>query len=134
MESHTFLCQLANKWDTLMWDSLYKKCKKSIFISMTSTECKRSCHDSDGEIISKSYLNSKVQDKVLNLLNGRPADNVSRSFVENNSNFVDMHFHISASFDHRTGIGYWDGGERIKEKYWLKRSDCECTDQVRHFQ
>ena len=98
---------------------------------MTSTECKRSCHDSDGEIISKSYLNSKVQDKVLNLLNGRPADNVSRSFVENNSNFVDMHFHISALFDHRTGIGC---GERIKEKYWLKRSDCECTDQVRHFQ
>jgi len=68
---------------------------------MTSTECKRSCHDSDGEIISKSQLNSKAQGKVLNLLNGRPAVNHSKSSVENNPNFVDMHFHISASFDHR---------------------------------
>ena len=101
---------------------------------MTSAKCKKSFHDSDGEIISKGQLNSKVQGEVMHLLNGRPAVNLTKSAVGNNSNFFDMHFHVSASFDHRTGIGHWDDGERIQEKFWLKRSDCECTDQVSNFQ
>ena len=100
--------------------------------SITSAECKKRCKESDGEMIAKSHLNEKVQNQVLNLLNGRPNFNVTKSSIENNSNIFDMHFHIAAWFDHRTGIGYWDTGERIQEKYWLKKSDCDdqCTDQV----
>ena len=38
--------------------------------------------------------------------------------------FFDMHFHISASFDQRTGFGFWDGGERIKKfRMYLNRFD-----------
>ena len=110
---------------------------------MTSKECKKSCHESDGEIISKSHVNARAQGKVLNFLNERPIQfdysgnrepvELAASSMDNKSNIIEMQFHISAWFDHRTGNGYWDAaGEQIDEKYWLKKSDCDdqCIDQV----
>ena len=96
---------LYNKWDNSTG---------RFYQSITSAECKKRCHDFGGEIISKSHVDVRVQGQVLNLLNGRPNFNVTISSIKNNSNIFDMHFHIAAWFDHRTGIGYWDTGERIQ--------------------